>query len=65
MKTYRVCILDFSKKQNGYYGKLISEKFVKGIKEARKNIPVKMHYSYNARAFIGYDNLFEYWIIEI
>ena len=61
MKTYRVSVLDFNRKRPC----VVSQKYVKGLAEARALVPVKMRYCRAAHAFSGYDGKYEYWFMEV
>ena len=61
MKTYRVSILDFNRKRPC----VVSQKYITGLSAARAAVPVKMGYFRNAKAFVGYDDKYEYWIAEV
>ena len=61
MNIYSVCIcyrdkVDPLKRNN------VTTKFYKGLAEARKHSPVKVHYSRNTKAFYGFNDELEVWI---
>ena len=61
MNIYRVSKLSFTEKT----GRVLYQKYFTGIKAARAAVPVKVHYSKNARGFVGYQDNKEYWIFKV
>lgn len=59
MNTYRVCMVE-----NRWRGKILSEKYVKGLRAVRALVPGKLHYSRNAREFWYWSDKYEYFVIK-
>lgn len=50
MKTYRVVLLDFTRKNPTK----VKDCYVKGLKNARAVLPFSISYSHNSKAFTGW-----------
>ena len=65
MKKYRCALIDFSINNKNPYKKIVFEKYANGIKQARSFSNIPIHYSNNAKCFIGWNGNKNYMVTEL